>query len=177
MSAQFLQSYTPAENQTIRVNSAIIRGDTVVSGVTQCNGNCIVAGRLELTGTALTGGLVKLPALTVYPQATATNANVAASTGGVAPEQFIIETFETSPGVGGDLAAGTSVSFEVFHSGVVANKTMILVSKAVNANTLLNTNAWVTYAVDNKFIVTRHNFGATTASGNEKLIFKLIQTA
>ena len=177
MSAQFLQSYTPAENQTIRVNSAIIRGDTVVSGVTQCNGNCIVAGRLELTGTALTGGFVKLPELTNYVQPTANNANVAASTGGVAPEQFMISTFETSAGVGGDIAAGASVSFDVFHSGVVAGKTMILCSKAGSYNGLIEVNDYVSGTIDNQFTVTRHNHGATTASGTQQLIFKLIQTA
>ena len=183
MSVQFLKSSIPQENQSIKVNDCTVRGHstiaeylTVTGNVTQ-SADSTIGGILTMTGTALTGGKIKLPALTEYPQATATNANVAASTGGVAPEQFIIKTFETSPGVGGDLAAGASVSFNVFHSGVVANKTMILCSKAVSANTLVETNAWVSYTTDNSFIVTRHNFGATTAVGNEKLIFKLIQTA
>ena len=111
MSAQFLQSYTPAENQTIRVNDAIIRGDT------QC-------------------GKITLPALGIHQQLTSTSTNLGI-TGDA--EQFVIQTFETSPGVGGDLVAGASVNFTVIHGGVVAGKTLVLVSKAgsYNGNFLL----------------------------------------
>ena len=179
MSARYFQQSNNNENLNIKCN------DAEVKGTLRCAESIRSEGTLSLTSvlTFLTNtdqpedsGKISLPPLENFPQATATNANVAASTLGVAPQQFTISTFETSPGVGGDLAAGASVSFQVFHSGIVANKTMILCSKAVSANTLLETNAWVSYATDNAFIVTRHNFGSTTASGSEKLIFKLIQS-
>ena len=158
MSAQFFQSNIPAENQTIRVNDANIRGD------------------LQLTGTALTGGKLRLPPLTTFPQATANNANVAASIGGVAPEQFMVATFESSPGVGGDIAAGASVTFNIFHSGVVAGKTMVLMSKAGSYNGLWQVVDYVSATTTGNIFVTRYNHGATTASGTQQLIFKLIQT-
>ena len=158
MSAQFFQSNIPAENQTIRVNDANIRGD------------------LQLTGTALTGGKLRLPPLTTFPQATANNANVAASIGGVAPEQFMVATFESSPGIGGDIAAGASVTFNIFHSGVVAGKTMVLMSKAGSYNGLYEVTDYVSATGNGNIFVTRHNHGSTTASGTQQLIFKLIQT-
>ena len=179
MSARYFQQSHNNENLSIKCNDAEVKGTLRCIESIRSEGTLSLKSVLTFlpnTDQPEDSGKISLPALTDYPQATATNANVAASTGGVAPQQFIISTFETSPGVGGDLAAGASVSFEVFHSGIVANKTMVLCSKSVNANTLLNTIAWVTYTTDNKFIVTRHNFGATTASGSEKLIFKLIQS-
>ena len=158
MSAQFFQSIIPAENQTIRVNDTIIRGD------------------LQLTGTPLTGGLVRLPALTNFQQPTAANANVAASINNVAPEQFMVSTFESSPGVGGDISAGASVTFNIFHSGVVAGKTMVLMSKAGSYNGLYEVTDYVSATGNGNIFVTRHNHGSTTASGTQQLLFKLIQT-
>lgn len=179
MSARYFQQSHNNENLSIKCNDAEIKGTMRCAESVESSGKMsLKAGLSFLPNTdGEVSGKITLPTLENFPQATATNANVAASTGGVAPQQFIISTFETSPGVGGDLAAGASVSFNVFHGGVVANKTMILCSKAVSANTLVETNAWVSYTADNSFIVTRHNFGATTAVGSEKLIFKLIQSA
>jgi len=176
MSVQFLQSTINQENQTIRVNDCVVRG-AVTCAESLTAGSLNSSGALQLTGTALTGGQIKLPALTNYVQATANNANVAASTGGVAPEQFMISTYESSAGVGGDIAAGASVSFNVFHSGVVQGKTMILISKAGSYNDLKNVSAFVSVTGSGEFDITRHNFGSTTASGTEQLIVKLIQTA
>ena len=175
MSSQYINQNKPQYQISGRMKDLVLDGAVdvsgTISGVSEILSNSLtMGGDLNISGN----GKITLPALSIYTQLTSTATGVSVS--GV-DEQFIVETFETSPGVGGDLASGTSVSFQVSHSGVVSNKTMILVSKAVNANTLTNTNAWVTYATDNAFIVTRHNFGATTASGNEKLIFKLIQTA
>lgn len=179
MSARYFQQTHNNENLSIKCNDAAVKGALSVAETLTAQGALSI--RADLNFLANTDGEVSgkitLPALENFPQATATNANVAASTGGVAPQQFIITTYESSPGVGGDLAAGASVSFNVFHGGVVANKTMILCSKAVSANTLVDTNAWVSYTADNSFIVTRHNFGSITAVGSEKLIFKLIQSA
>ena len=109
--------------------------------------------------------------MTVYPQATATNANVAASTGGVAPQQFVIETFD------GSIPAGTSVSFQVFTTSVTPGKTLILCSNDASDNTLLEVNTFVAYVAADTFVITRHNFGSAAAVGKQKIIVKFIQTA
>jgi hypothetical protein len=176
MSVQFLKSAINQENKTIRVN------DCVVDGAITCAESCTAgslnsSGAFQLTGTALTGGQITLPPLTTFQQPTANNANVAASIGGVAPEQFMVSTFESSPGVGGDIAAGASVTFNIFHSGVVAGKTLVLMSKAGSFNGLYEVVDYVSATTNGNIFVTRYNHGATTASGNQQLIFKLIQTA
>ena len=89
----------------------------------------------------------------------------------------MITTYESSAGVGGDIAAGASVTFTVFHSGVVAGKTMILCSKAGSYNGLTKVTDYVSSTSNNQFTVTRHNHNSSTASGNQQLIFKIIQTA
>ena len=173
MSARFFQQSTPAENQFIKCSDIDCRGPAAVSGNATING---VLTMTENTDKSKSGKIV-LPPIVNYPQATSNTANVAASTGGVAPEQFMITTFESSAGVGGDIAAGASVSFSVFHSGIVAGKTLVLCAKAGSYNGLINVNDFVSATLANEFKVTRHNFGSTTASGNQQLIFKLIQTA
>jgi hypothetical protein len=178
MSARFYQSTTPQENQTIRCNDCLVRGSITCSEGISTSSNISLDGILSFDANVdgAVSGKVVLPALQTFVQATATNANVAASTGGVAPQQFKIATFETSPGVGGDLAAGASVSFNVFHSGIVAGKTIVLLSKSGSYNGNLEVNAYVAACTANEFVITRHNFGATTASGTEEILVKLIQT-
>tara|TARA_B110001450_G_scaffold32536_1_gene28219 strand:- start:71 stop:613 length:543 start_codon:yes stop_codon:yes gene_type:complete len=179
MSVQFLKSTVPQESQTIRVNDCIIRGHSTVAEYLTVTGNMSTNGTLGFgphPSDASKSGEITIPALTNYPQATSNTANVAASTGGVAPQQFMITTFESSAGVGGDIAAGASVTFTVFHSGVVAGKTMILCSKAGSYNGLVLVTDYVSSTSANQFTVTRHNHGSTTASGNQQLIFKLIQS-
>ena len=173
MSARFFQQSTPAENQFIKCSDIDCRGPAAVSGNATING---VLTMTENTDKSKSGKIV-LPPIVNYTQATNNLANVAASTGGVAPEQFMITTFESSAGVGGDIAAGASVNFTVFHSGVVAGKTLVLCAKAGSYNGLIEVNDFVASTSANQFTVTRHNFGASTASGNQQLIFKLIQTA
>jgi len=179
MSVQFLQSITPQENQTIRVNDVVARGAITCTESISTSANVSLDGALTFDANVdgAVSGKIVLPAIVNYPQATANNANVAASTGGVAPQQFMITTYESSAGVGGDIAAGASVTFNVFHSGIVAGKTMVLCSKAGSYNGLVNVTDYVSSTSANQFTVTRHNHGATTASGNQQLIFKLIQTA
>ena len=179
MSIRLLDSNIPKEDQSVKCNDLTVRGSVV------CNESVAVQQGISLNGGlsfednsngALTGK-IDFPAITNYVQATANNANVAASTAGVAPQQFMITTYESSAGVGGDIAAGASVSFNVFHSGVTAAKTLILCSKAGSYNGLTEVNDFVSATIDNQFTVTRHNFGSTTASGDQQLLFKLINFA
>ena len=159
MSSQYINQNKPQNQINARMKDLVLDGD------------------FNLVGPTLTAGKVVLPVLTNYIQPTANNANVAASTGGVAPQQFMISTFESSPGVGGDIAAGASVTFTVFHYGIVAGKTMVLCSKAGSYNGLFEVTDYVSSISANEFTVTRHNHGATTASGTQQLIFKIIHTA
>lgn len=179
MSVQFLQSITPQENQTIRVNDVVARGAITCSESISSSANVSLDGILSFNANSdgAVSGKILLPALENFTQATANNANVAASTGGVAPQQFMITTYESSAGVGGDIAAGASVSFNVFHSGIVAGKTIVLCCKAGSYNALTNVTDYVSATSANQFTVTRHNHGSSTASGNQQLLFKLIQTA
>ncbi len=179
MSARYFQQSHNNENLSIKCNDAEVRGACSVAETLTAQG--AVSIRADLNFLANTdgevGGKITLPALETFVQATANNANVAASTGGVAPQQFMISTYESSAGVGGDIAAGASVSFNVFHSGVVQGKTMVLLSKAGSYNDLKEVSAFVSVTGSGEFDITRHNFGSTTASGSEQLIVKLIQTA
>ena len=178
MSARFFQQSTPCENQFIKCSDIDCRGPAAVSGSVTASADATIGGVLtmiENTDKSKSGKIV-LPPIVNYPQATNNLANVAASTGGVAPEQFMVTTFESSAGVGGDIAAGASVTFTVFHSGVVAGKTLVLCAKAGSYNGLIQVNDFVSATSAGQFKVTRHNFGASTASGNQQLIFKLIQT-
>jgi len=179
MSARFFQSSTPSEDQSIKCNDITVRGSVVANETVSVAQGISLNGALSFednTDGAISGK-IQLPAIQNFTQATAANANVAASTGGVAPQQFMITTYESAPGVGGDIAAGASVTFTVFHSGVVAGKTMVLCSKAGSHNGLFEVTDYVSATANNEFTVTRHNHGAGTASGNQQLIFKLIHTA
>ena len=53
MSVQFLQSTTPQENQTIRVNDCIVRGHQTVADYLNVTGNLSTAAALEV-GTSIT---------------------------------------------------------------------------------------------------------------------------
>jgi len=172
MSARFFQSSTPSEDQSIKCNDITVRGSVIA------NESIAVAKGISLNGAlsfedntnGAVSGTISLPALTVYPQATATNANVAASTGGVAPQQFAIETFD------GSIAAGASVSFQVFTTSVKPGKTLVLCSNDVSDNTLLTVNSFCSYVGADAFIITRHNFGTVAAAGKQKIIVKFIQS-
>ena len=170
MSARFFQQSTPAENQFIKCSDIDCRGPAAVSGNVTING---VLTMTENTDKSKSGKIV-LPPIVNYQQATANTANVGITDD---PEQFMITTFQSAPGIGGDIAAGVTVNFTVFHSGIVAGKTMVLCSKAGSYNGLINVTDYVASTSAGQFTVSRHNHAATIASGNQQLIFKLIQTA
>jgi hypothetical protein len=94
MSAQFFQSNIPAENQTIRVNDAIIRGDCVVSGSTQCDGSLVVSSSLTYANIP-NANIVQLTSVSTQIDATSV-AN---------PYNFNVSTFSAT------LSAGSHTTF------------------------------------------------------------------
>ena len=174
MSAQFFQSSTPQENQSIKCNDITVRGAMVANESVSVAGNLSTSGILSLQANAdaAVSGKILLPALTSYTQGTSNTTAVVVSGN---EQQFKISTFESSPGVGGDIAAAAGASFDVTHSGIVAGKTMILCQKAGSYNGNTNVNAFVGASTNGTFTITRRNFGGTTASGSEEILVKLLQ--
>ena len=169
MSAKFLQSDTPSEISTIKVNDIKCRGHLVVSEYVRA-ASLGASGPLTFTANAdiKLSGKITLPAMTGYSQLTSETTSVSI-TG--AEQQFTVETFD------GSIAAGASASFQVFNASCFAGKTLVLCSNDVSDNTLLTVNSFVAYGTTGAFIVTRHNFGSVAAAGKQTIVFKLIQSA
>ncbi len=176
MSAQFFQSSTPQENQSIRCNDLTVRGAMVANESVSVTGNLSTNGTLSFLANSnpSVSGKISLPALVSYAQGTSNTTAVVISGN---EQQFKIATFETSPGVGGDIAAGAGATFDVTHSGIVAGQTIILCAKSGSYNDNTDVNAFVGDAGNGVFKITRRNFGAGTASGAEEILVKLVQSA
>tara|TARA_R110002049_G_scaffold85258_6_gene216831 strand:- start:853 stop:1362 length:510 start_codon:yes stop_codon:yes gene_type:complete len=168
MSAQYLNSENPNLQQKIRVYSAVVKENMVVeknASVTNILsvGGLVSAGSLKLGGT----GNITLPALPVYTQLTSETTPVAV-TG--SEEQFKINTAASS-----NFNPATTRLFNVTHSAVTDN-TMVLVSRAGSLGTNQQLLTWVAYTAAGVIRVALHNLSTLVASGQETLIFKLIQT-
>jgi len=172
MSAQFFQSNTPQENQSIKCNDLTVRGSVVANESVAVAGNLSTNGELSFqpNSDASVSGKIVLPALpAAYSQLTSTTTGVTI-TG--AEQQFAIDTFAT-----GTIAAGATAAFTVTHSGCVAGKTLVLIANGLSDNTLITTNCFVAYATNGAFIITRHNVGAVAQPDKQTIIVKLIQSA
>ena len=175
MSVQFLQKLIPAENQTIRVNDCIVRGNLtgLNSGSFVGNlgtGEVLSANRITFSGTS--GGIsnvgkITLPELTVYTQLTS---EVTPVTITGAEQQFKINT-----AVASNINPSTTRLFNVNHSGVDEN-TMVLVSRAGSVGTNQQLLTWVAYTSNGLIRIALHNLSTIAASGQETIIVKLIQT-
>ena len=168
MSALFFQSDTPSEDNSIKVHNATVRNDIVVANNASVSnimsvGGLVSAGSLKLGGT----GNITLPALPLYTQLTSETTPVAI-TG--AEEQFKINTATSS-----NFNPSTTRLFNVTHSAVLDN-TMVLVSRAGSLGTNQQLLTWVAYTAAGVIRVALHNLSTIVASGQETLIFKLIQT-
>ena len=171
MSVQFLQSITPQENQTIRVNDVIARGAITSTESISTSANVSLDGILTLAPNSdpLASGKVILPAMTVYTQLTSTSTAVNVASG---DQQFIVDTFNA-----GSIPAGSSVSFAVNNPSIVINKTIVVMNKMGSTSALAEVNDFVSITAAGGMTITRHNFGAGAAPGLQRLCFKLIQTA
>jgi hypothetical protein len=175
MSIQFLQSLIPNENQTIRVNDCIVRGNLTGLNSGSFVGNLgtgegLTANRMTFSGTS--GGIsdigkITLPELTIYTQLTSETTPVTI-TG--AEQQFKINT-----AVGSNFNPSTTRLFNVNHTGVDEN-TMVLVSRAGSIGTNQQLLTWVAYTNSGLIRIALHNLSTIAASGQETIIVKLIQS-
>jgi hypothetical protein len=171
MSVQFLQSTTPQENQTIRVNDCIVRGHSTVAEYLNVTGNATCGAILTIAPNSdpLASGKILLPAMTVYTQGTSQTTQVSIASG---DQQFIVDTFAAA-----SIPGGSSISFAVNNPSIVLNKTIVVMNKMGSTNALTEVNDFVSVTAAGGMTITRHNFGATAAVGLQRLCFKLIQTA
>ena len=175
MSVQFLQKLTPNENQTIRVNDCIVRGNLtgINSGNFGGNLGCdeiLSANRMIFSGSS--GGIsdigkITLPQLTVYTQLTS---EVTPVTITGAEQQFKINT-----AVASNINPSTTQLFNVNHTGVDEN-TMVLVSRAGSNGSNQQLLTWVAYTSAGLIRIALHNLSTIAASGTETIIVKLIQS-
>ena len=97
MSVQFLQSTTPQENQTIRVNDCIVRGHSTVAEYLAVDGNLSTEAGLKV-GTSITHN--NIPVANIV-QATSITTAIDAST--IAnPFNFNVSTFNATTAAGGE---------------------------------------------------------------------------
>ena len=172
MSAQYFQSNTPTEQQSIKCNDLTVRGSVVANEAVSVAKGISLNGALsfEANSDPSVSGKITLPALpAAYSQLTSTTTGVTIT---AAEQQFAIDTFAT-----GSIAAGANASFTVTHSGCVVGKTLVLIANDVSDNTLLTTNCFVAYVTNGAFIITRHNVGSVAQADKQTIIVKLIQSA
>jgi len=113
MSANYFRSDTNQENQTIKVNDAIIRGNCTVAGATTvagtlgCTGDFTAAGKVIATGTVQGSQFIQAGPAASFVQATSLTTEVDASAAPAGTRQFQIET------VNATLAFGASALFNL----------------------------------------------------------------
>ena len=159
MSAKYLQSDTPSESTTIKVNDITCRGHQTIAEYLA----------FEANTDPLVSGKILFPAMTVYVQGTSQTTTVSVAAG---DQQFIVDTF-----AGASIPAGTSIVFNVNNPSILLNKTIVVMNKMGSTAALTEVNDFVSVTAAGGMTITRHNFGATTAVGLQRLCFKLIQTA
>ena len=168
MSAQYLNQPVPNQSVNIRVNDVVVDGELSVVENSSFAGKLTVAsyvqcGELILNGT----GEIRLPALTTYTQVGSETSPITI-TG--SEEQFIIKTSAT-----GTINPATTRLFNVNHSGVVALKTMVLLSRTSSIGGSPQLLNWVAYTDNGVFRLARHNLSTVAETGFEEIIVKLIQ--
>ena len=164
MSAQFFQSNTPQENQTIKVNDAEVRGALSVAETSTLHSVVVDAG------AAITGAVTFKPAPVEYTQ-TVSSGSAVAITG--ADESFDVTTFALTT------AAGGIEAFNITHSGVGAldsvQLTQISYSGAYNVNGAMC--AHIAAVSSGVITVGIKNWGTGSANGAIKLRFKLFHNS
>ena len=161
MSSQYLNQSSKNSNVNIRVNNAVV--DASLSANNLDVSYFVSSDSLILNGT----GKITLPALTIYTQ-TGRETSPLTITG--SEEQFIIKTSAT-----GTINPSTTRLFNVNHSGVVSQKTMVLLSRTSSIGGSPQLLNWVAYTADGVIRIARHNLSTVAETGEEEIIVKLIQ--
>ena len=168
MSSQYLNQTVPNQNINIRVNDAVIDGGLSVVENSSFVGKLTVGSYVASSSLILNGtGEIRLPSLTIYTQ---TGAETTPITITGAEEQFIIRTSAT-----GTINPSTTRLFNVNHTGVVSQKTMVLLSRTSSIGGSPQLLNWVAYTADGLIRVARHNLSTVAETGEEEIIVKLIQ--
>ena len=161
MSSQYLNQSSKNSNVNIRVNNAVV--DASLSANNLDVSYFVSSDSLILNGT----GKITLPALTIYTQV-GSETSPLTITG--AEEQFIIKTSAT-----GTINPSTTRLFNVNHSGVVSQKTMVLLSRTSSIGGSPQLLNWVAYTDNGVIRIARHNLSTVAETGEEEIIVKLIQ--
>ena len=171
MSARYFQQSHNNENLSIKCNDAEVRGALTCAESITSGGTLSLSSVLSFLPNSdpLASGKITFPAMTVYTQGTSQTQTVSVAAG---DQQFIVDTFATA-----SIPAGTAISFAINNPSIVLNKTLIVVTKMGSVAALTEVNDFVSITAAGGMTLTRHNFGATAATGQQRLAFKLIQTA
>ena len=171
MSAQYFQSSTPNEQQIIKCNDLTVRGSVVAEESVAVAKGISLNGDLSFEDNSdpAVSGTIKFPAMAVYTQGTSQTTAVNVASG---DQQFMVDTFATA-----SIPAGSSISFAVNNPSIQLNKTIVVCNKMGSTTALTEVNDFVSVTAAGGMDITRHNFGATAATGLQRLCFKLIQTA
>tara|TARA_R110002153_G_scaffold138885_3_gene289497 strand:+ start:5632 stop:6138 length:507 start_codon:yes stop_codon:yes gene_type:complete len=168
MSSQYLNQAVPNSNVNIRINDAVVTGELSVVENSSFSGKLTVGGYVQSGSLLLNGsGEIRLPALTTYTQVGTETSPMTISG---AEEQFIIKTSST-----GTINPSTTRLFNVNHSGVIAQKTMILLSRTSSLGGSPQLLNWVAYTDNGIIRIARHNLSTIPETGFEEIIVKLIQ--
>jgi len=169
MSAQFFQSNTPQENQTIKCNDAIVRGAITCSGATSVGGS-LGAASLDINGASSLRKVTFDPSPVLYTQTTDGNTAVAVSG---AEECFDINTVSLTT------AAGAFQAFNITHSGVGALDMVLLTQISYSGTYNVNGALMVHVAAVSAGVITVgiKNWGTGAANGPMKLRFKLFHNS
>ena len=168
MSSQYLNQSVQNPNVNIRINDVTIDGELSVVENSTFSGKLTVGSYVQSGSLLLNGsGEIRLPALTTYTQVGAETSPMTISG---AEEQFIIKTSST-----GTINPSTTRLFNVNHAGVIAQKTMILLSRTSSIGGSPQLLNWVAYTDNGVFRLARHNLSTVAETGFEEIIVKLIQ--
>jgi len=163
MSAQFFQSSTPQENQSIKVNDATIRGA------------CSVAEGLTVNSLVVSTGSTQR-AVTYKPLPVNYTQTVSAGTAVVvtgADECFDITTFALTT------AAGGQEAFAITHSGVGANDFAVLTQVSYSGSYNVNgaANFKIISVSAGSIEIAMKNWGTGSLNGAHKFRIKLYHNA
>ena len=166
MSALFYQNVIPQENQSIRVNDAVIRGHATIAEYATVGGSLTASGALSV-GSSITHA--NIPAANIVQATSITTAIDATAVAN--PYNFNVSTFAATTAAGGEetfslnMPAGVLNSFgfsslsAYYYSGVVGTAGIPVLSI-------------VTQESDRVTIVLRNVHGANALNGNIHFRFK-----